>query len=151
MSLYENDLNGENPYLSLVFLTLSPALVVGDVESGQRQRVGRSMTKHALTKAWLASHSLHDHDQSRDQTIQYLRWPKVAGQTLYRYRVFELTQTRDKLGSDGSEIEARSNIPRDVIARDRRTFGAGERLSSLEASPSLTLPLPTSVRCDVWP
>jgi len=40
-----------SPYLALVFLTLSPALVVGDVESGQSARAGRLITKQALTKA----------------------------------------------------------------------------------------------------
>ena len=38
------------PYLVPVFLTLSPALVVGDVENGQSARAGKLLTKQALTK-----------------------------------------------------------------------------------------------------
>jgi len=45
----------KSPYLALVFLTLGPALVVSDVESGQSARAGRLITKQALTKVW---HSL---------------------------------------------------------------------------------------------
>ena len=50
-----------SPYLALVFLTLSPALVVGDVESGQSARAGRLITKQALTKA--GAHTLPCRDQ----------------------------------------------------------------------------------------
>ena len=55
MSLSENDHIVKSPYLAFVFLALSPALVVGDVESRQSARAGRLITKQALTKAW---HSL---------------------------------------------------------------------------------------------